>query len=71
MKIIEIYNLNKTQYEVDFINIDTEFDTQMFIDPYWISKQDNEFTIRCDSLIKSFFTQLITLIKENKISQGM
>ena len=70
-RITEIFNLNKTQYEIDFIDIDTQFDTQMFIDPYWISKQDNEFTIRCDSLIKSFFTQLITLIKESKMQRAL
>ena len=70
-RITEIFNLNKTQYEIDFIDIDTQFDTQMFIDPYWISKQDNEFTIRCDSLIKSFFTQLIRLIKENKMQKAL
>lgn len=70
-RITEIFNLNKTQYEIDFIDIDTQFDTQMFIDPYWISKQDNEFTIRCDSLIKSFFTQLITLIKESKMQKAL
>lgn len=70
-KITEIFNLNKTQYELDFINIDIEKDAQLFIDPYWISKQDCEFTIECDMLIKSFFTKLIRLLKQNKITQAL
>ena len=70
-KITEIFNLNKTQYEIDFIDIDTKCDTEMFIDPYWISKQDNDFAIMCDSLIKSFFTQLVRLITQNKMREAI
>lgn len=70
-KISQIFNLNKTQYELDFIDIDPTQDTPKFIDPYWISKQECDFTIECDLLIKSFFTKLITLIKNRHISSAI
>ncbi len=70
-KISQIYNLNKTQYELDFIDIDIDLDTPKFIDPYWISKQECEFTIECDMLIKSFFTKLIALIKSNQLTAAI
>ena len=70
-KITEIFNLNKTQYELDFVDIDVNHDTELFIDPYWISKQDCDFTIKCDLLIKSFFTKLVDLIKRNKMREAV
>lgn len=70
-KITEIFNLNKSQYEIDFVNIDPETDTELFIDPYWLSRQENEFAIVCDTLIKSFFTKLISLIKNNEMRQAI
>lgn len=67
-KISQIFNLNKTQYELDFIDIDPTQDTSKFIDPYWISKQECDFTIECDLLIKNFFTTLVSLIKNKELS---
>ena len=39
MKISEIFNLNKTQYELDFVDINPDVDTPLFLDPYYISGQ--------------------------------
>ncbi len=61
-KITQIFKLNKTQYELDFVDIDTSQDTELFIDPYWISKQDCEFTIRCDLLIIKYSGDVNCLI---------
>ena len=53
MKISQIYKLNKTQYELDFVDIDPEIDTPLFLDPYYISKCDFDFAITADSSIRS------------------
>lgn len=69
-KITQIFKLNKTQHEIDFVDIDVRKDTPFFIDPYWISKQDCDFTVECDMLIKSFFTKLVSLIKADKMREA-
>ena len=55
MKISQIYKLNKTQYELDFVDIDPEIDTPLFLDPYYISNCDFDFAITADSSIRSYF----------------
>ncbi len=70
MKISDKFKLKKTQFELDFVDIDTDKDTPLFLDPYFISKC--EFPIACDahSTIRSFFEYLLALLQGNHISEA-
>jgi hypothetical protein len=41
MLITEIFGLQKTQYELDFVDIDTEGDTPLFIDSYFLAMRQD------------------------------
>ena len=70
MKISEIYNLKKSQYELDFVDINPDIDIPLFLDPYYISKCDFPFAINAYESIRSYFEFLLALLKGKKIEQA-
>lgn len=70
MKISEIFKLEKTQYELDFVDINIEVDTPLFLDPYFISKQQFPFAQRSYTTLKSYFNYLLSLLRKQKIKEA-
>jgi len=70
MKISEKFNLNKTQYELDFVDVDTDLDLPLFLDPYFIGNSDFSFAFEAHLLLRSFFECLLSALRENKISKA-
>lgn len=70
MKISKTFNLQKTQYELDFVDIDPNLDTPLFLDPYYISKCDFPFANTAHSSIRSYFEFLLALLRGNHIKQA-
>lgn len=70
MKITERYNLGKTQAEVDFIDIDTDRDIQLFIDPFFLSKRKDRWSHEASKTIRSFFEHTLNLIRNKNLDEG-
>lgn len=70
MRISKQFNLQKSQYELDFVDIDPSVDTPLFLDPYYISKCDFPFAIDAHSTLRSYFEFLLALLRTNKIKQA-
>jgi len=70
MRISEIFNLDKSQYELDFVDIDVDFDMPLFLDPYYISKLDFNFSVSAHATLRSFFEYLLLLLRNNKIIEA-
>jgi hypothetical protein len=62
MKISEQFGLAKSQAEIDFIDIDPEYDISLFIDPHLIGVSDHPFSNACHTTITSFFTFFLELV---------
>lgn len=67
MKISEKLGINKSQHELDFVNVDLERDTPLFLDPYFISKSESPLAQRMNTSIKSFFEYLLELLNANRV----
>lgn len=70
MKISEHFNLNKTQFELDFIDIDTNKDTRLFLDPYFISKCEFPFASAAHDTLRSYFENLLALLRGNYLKEA-
>jgi len=70
MNISRIFNLNKTQYELDFIDIDTQKDIPLFVDPKFLSIRKDKFSYDATKTIQSFFQKVIVLLKNKRIEEA-
>jgi hypothetical protein len=70
MKISQLFELEKSQAELDFIDIDTKRDTPLFLDPFFLSKRSDPWSMRATRALQSFFQTLIDLIKAEKKSEA-
>ncbi|MNK55187.1 hypothetical protein D3C87_741960 [compost metagenome] len=66
MKISERFVLNKTQAELDFVDIDTEKDLPLFLDPFFLSLRQDNWSIEGTRTIKSFFQRVLELLGQNE-----
>lgn len=59
MKISEIYNLNKNQYQLDFVDIDVDTDIPLFLDSNLIRNSEGEFYQQMKNTMDSFLLILL------------
>ncbi|MBA4420217.1 MAG: hypothetical protein C0391_03635 [Anaerolinea sp.] len=57
------FNLNKTQSELDFVDIPINGDIHLFIDPFAISQRTDPWSINCHSILVSYFQHVIDRIR--------
>mgnify|MGYP004614091607 CR=1 FL=1 len=70
MKISEIYNLNKNQFQLDFVDIDVDSDTPLFLDSNLIRNAEGEFYQQMKNTMDCFFTDLINLLSNSMIEKA-
>lgn len=67
MRISELYNLQKSQAELDFIDIDVDKDVPLFLDPFFLGKRVDRWSAEANSTIRSFFQQVLDLLKAKDV----
>lgn len=70
MKISERFSLNKSQAELDFVDIDTDKDIALFVDPFFLSLRKDNWSNEATRTIRSFFQTVIDLIRDNQIEDA-
>ena len=59
------FALNKTQAELDFVDVNPEKDLPLFLDPFVVSSQNNNWVNQCNAHITSFFETLLDYIRSH------
>src|SRR3954452_24401071 len=62
MRFSEAFQLHKTQAALDFVDIDLNTDSRLFVDPFALSIRKDEWSFRCTQHIVSFFQTAIDAI---------
>ena len=67
----EYYGLDKSQYELDFIDVPiNNGDLPLFIDPYAISRRNDQWSVDCHNSIVDFFQGIIDKIRLGEIEKS-
>src|SRR5882724_7768120 len=70
MRISQRFNLNKKQAELDFIDIDTNSDIPLFLDPHFLAHKNDNWSREATRTIRSFFQQMINLVRNSKLDEA-
>ena len=54
-KFSEYFKLEKNQLELDFVDVFIDGDIPLFVDPYFISRRNDEWSINATEEIRCFF----------------
>ncbi len=69
-KISDIFNLNKTQFQLDFVNVDIEKDFPVYLNPFVFSARQDLFSFEATRTVRSFFQHNLELIEINDIAKA-
>lgn len=69
-KINDIYKLSKNQHELDFVNIDTNKDFPVYLNPFVFSSRSDPFSIDASRVVRGFFQHNLSLINSKNIDEA-
>ena len=70
MKISDRFQLNCTQYDLDFVNVNTSRDIPLFLNPHVLSQREDDWSYNASSTIRNFFQHLLNLLKSNDTDEA-
>ncbi len=68
--IADFFALGKTQAELDFVDVPLTNDLALFVDPYTFSVQDDDWSLRCNEAILSFFETALHCVRTKQDALG-
>ncbi|MEU6424167.1 hypothetical protein [Streptomyces spiralis] len=62
MRVSEYYKLGRTQPTLDFVDVDVEEDTPVYIDPSTLKNLPDEWSSQCHTMLSTFFHSVVDAI---------
>jgi hypothetical protein len=66
MRISRRFGLQASQYELDFVDIDTSKDLRVFIDPHFLGQRSDRWSVEASASIQSFFRRFLALLRAGR-----
>ncbi|MDN7847550.1 hypothetical protein [Burkholderia seminalis] len=70
MKISERFQLGKSQVELDFVDIDPDRDTPLYLSPHSLGYRSDAFSVEAHRTIESFFRFFLDLIRAGEMDHA-
>jgi hypothetical protein len=70
LHISEIFQLNRSQHELDFVDVDISVDTPLFLEPYYLKRAVDPWCQNVSSTIQSYTNLLLSLLREQRIDEA-
>lgn len=67
----DYFNLNKSQMELDFVNVPINRDIPLFIDPFALSQRVDRWSINAHQTLKSYFQLILDRIIDGKRQEAL
>lgn len=71
MKTSAHFQLGVTQHELDFVDIDLDNDTPLFIDPHILGTRRNSWSVDATRSVRNFFKHFLTLVRNGEREQAL
>lgn len=68
IRFSDYFKLGKSQSELDFVDIPLETDISLFVDPYALSIENDEWFAECNNLVVDYFQLVVDSIKGNDLT---
>ena len=69
-RVSTIFKLKRSQATLDFVDVDVERDTRVFVSPRALTLMQTDWGDGCVSLIQNYFETVLNLIKDGKNAQA-
>jgi len=70
VRISKRFGLNRSQAELDFVDVDTNRDTPLFVDPHFLAQRSDQWSIRASQSVRSFFGYFIGLLSQGELDEA-
>lgn len=67
MKISQRFGIRASQFELDFVDIDTDRDLPLFIDPFFMGTREDSFSTSAYRTLRNFFQTLVGYIRDGEL----
>lgn len=64
------FGLDKSQYELDFVDVSLDTDIPLFVDPYAFQIVNDPFFDECHNLVVDFFSEVVAAIRRGNVSRA-
>jgi hypothetical protein len=70
MRFSEFFQLGKGQGELDFVDVQLETDTPLFVDPYALATGTDDWSRKCGASVSSYFQSLVEALRAGNVNRA-